>query len=65
MAEYGLGSEVSTRGDVYSYGILLLEMITGKRPTDSMFDGGLNLHNYANVAWPNRVLEIVPKTFKQ
>ena len=65
MTEYGLGSEVSTKGDVYSYGILLLEMITGKRPTDSMFDEGLNLHNYANVAWPNRVLEIVPKTFKQ
>ena len=59
MAEYGLGSEVSTKGDVYSYGILLLEMITGKRPTDSMFDGGLNLHNYASIAWPNRVLEIV------
>ena len=58
MTEYGLGSEVSTKGDVYSYGILLLEMITGKRPTDSMFDEGLNLHNYANVAWPNRVLEI-------
>ena len=58
MAEYGLGSEVSTRGDVYSYGILLLEMITGKRPTDSMFDGGLNLHNYASIAWPNHVLEI-------
>ena len=58
MAEYGLGSEVSTKGDVYSYEILLLEMITGKRPTDSMFDGGLNLHNYASIAWPNRVLEI-------
>ena len=58
MAEYGLGSEESTKGDVYSYGILLLEMITGKRPTDSMFDGGLNLHNYASIAWPNRVLEI-------
>ena len=58
MTEYSLGSEVSTKGDVYSYGILLLEMITGKRPTDSMFDEGLNLHNYANVAWPNRVLEI-------
>ncbi|KAM3701951.1 hypothetical protein ACB098_05G212600 [Castanea mollissima] len=56
--EYGLGSEVSTKGDVYSYGILLLELITGKRPTDSMFDGGLNLHNYASIAWPNRVLEI-------
>ena len=58
MVEYGIGSEVSTKGDVYSYGILLLEMITGKRPTDSVFDGGLNLHNYASIAWPDCVLEI-------
>ncbi|KAL4632598.1 hypothetical protein ACB092_04G063100 [Castanea dentata] len=57
--EYGLGSEVSTKGDVYSYGILLLEMITGKRPTDHMFEGGSNLHNYASMALPNCVLEIV------
>ncbi|KAL4629097.1 hypothetical protein ACB092_05G285000 [Castanea dentata] len=56
--EYGLGSEVSTKGDVYSYGIILLEIITGKRPTDNMFDGVLNLHNYASIAWPNHVLEI-------
>uniref|UniRef100_A0A2N9GDF6 non-specific serine/threonine protein kinase n=1 Tax=Fagus sylvatica TaxID=28930 RepID=A0A2N9GDF6_FAGSY len=57
--EYGLGSVVSTKGDVYSYGILLLEMITGKRPTDSVFEGGLNLHNYAVMALPDRVMEIV------
>ncbi|XP_065622459.1 receptor kinase-like protein Xa21 [Quercus suber] len=56
--EYSLGSEVSTKGDVYSYGILLLEMITGKRPTDHMFEGGFSLHHYASMALPNCVMEI-------
>lgn len=57
--EYGTGSKVSTYGDVYSYGILLLEMITGKRPTDSMFNDAMELHNYVKMALPDRVLEVV------
>ncbi|GLT42762.1 hypothetical protein SLA2020_167460 [Shorea laevis] len=56
--EYGMGSEVTIHGDVYSYGILVLEMMTGKRPTDSLFEGGLNLHNYAKTALPDQVMEI-------
>lgn len=56
--EYGIGSEVSTFGDVYSYGILLLEMITGKRPTDSMFKDGLELHSYVKMALPDRVDDV-------
>ena len=43
IAEYGMGNEVSIYGDVYSYDILLLEMFTGKRPTDNMFHDSLSL----------------------
>ena len=54
-----MGSDASTWGDVYSFGILLLEMFTGKRPTDDMFRDGLNLHNYVVAALPDQVAEIM------
>ncbi|KAF7830963.1 putative LRR receptor-like serine/threonine-protein kinase [Senna tora] len=57
--EYGLGSQVSTHGDVYSYGIVLLEMMTGKRPTDAVFQEGLDLHSHATMALPDQVMTIV------
>uniref|UniRef100_A0A2N9GJ19 non-specific serine/threonine protein kinase n=1 Tax=Fagus sylvatica TaxID=28930 RepID=A0A2N9GJ19_FAGSY len=57
--EYGMGNEVSIYGDVYSYGILLLEMFTGKRPTNSIFQEGLNLHDFVKVALPERIIDIV------
>nr|XP_028962274.1 putative receptor-like protein kinase At3g47110 [Malus domestica] len=56
--EYGMGSKVSTYGDLYSYGILLLEMITSKRPTNDMFKDGMDLRNFVMMALPERVEEI-------
>ena len=62
MTEYGLGSEVSTNGDVYSYGILMLELIIRKKPSDIMFEGDMNLHNFARMALPDHVMDIVDST---
>ncbi|KNA07539.1 hypothetical protein SOVF_170860 [Spinacia oleracea] len=59
--EYGLGAEASPKADIYSYGILLLELMTSKRPTDNMFMEE-NLHMYSKDALHDRVLKIVDST---
>ncbi|KDP34540.1 hypothetical protein JCGZ_11090 [Jatropha curcas] len=57
--EYGVGSEVSTSGDIFSFGVLLLEMFTGKRPTDDMFKESFNLHNFVKKALPEHVTQVI------
>ena len=52
-------NEVSTFGDVYSYGILLLEMFIGKRPTNSIFQDSLNFHDFVKAVLPERIIDIV------
>ncbi|CAL4890883.1 unnamed protein product [Urochloa decumbens] len=63
--EYGMGGEISVEGDVYSYGILLLEMFTSKRPTDPLFQGGQSIHSYVAAAYPERVMEATDPTLVQ
>ncbi|XP_023639072.1 probable LRR receptor-like serine/threonine-protein kinase At3g47570 [Capsella rubella] len=60
--EYGMGGHPSTYGDIYSFGILLLEMFTGKRPTNELFGGNFTLNSYTKSALPERVLDISDKS---
>ncbi|XP_010051570.3 putative receptor-like protein kinase At3g47110 [Eucalyptus grandis] len=57
--EYGSEGKVSTKGDVYSFGILLLEVITGKKPTGEMFNADVSLRQWVGAAIRERVLDIV------
>ncbi|XP_066345137.1 probable LRR receptor-like serine/threonine-protein kinase At3g47570 [Miscanthus floridulus] len=64
--EYGMGYKISTGCDVYSFGVLLLEMLTGKRPTDIMFSDGMSLHKLVSSAYPNGLHEVLdPYMFQE
>ncbi|KAL0377035.1 UNVERIFIED_CONTAM: putative LRR receptor-like serine/threonine-protein kinase [Sesamum calycinum] len=57
--EYGTSNLVSTQGDVYSYGILLLEIFTNRRPTDDSFKEYESLHSFVSTALQDDVMEIM------
>ncbi|KAK4394048.1 putative LRR receptor-like serine/threonine-protein kinase [Sesamum angolense] len=57
--EYGTSNLVSTQGDVYSYGILLLEIFTNRRPTDDSFKEYESLHSFVSTALQDDVKEIM------
>ncbi|KAG8379551.1 hypothetical protein BUALT_Bualt07G0100800 [Buddleja alternifolia] len=55
--EYGLEGLVSTRCDVYSYGIMLIEIFTRKRPSDDMFGQNFSLRIWVERSLPNQVID--------
>ena len=57
--EYGYGSNPTTKGDVYSFGVLVLEMVTRRKPTDDMFETGLSLHRWVKTHYHGRANAVV------
>ncbi|XP_020416818.1 receptor kinase-like protein Xa21 isoform X2 [Prunus persica] len=59
--EYGLEGMVSTRGDVYSFGIVVMETFTRRKPTDEMFDGEMNLKQWIanSLVFPDAMIDEV------
>ncbi|PHU19264.1 hypothetical protein BC332_10415, partial [Capsicum chinense] len=55
--EYGLDGLVSTKCDVYSYGIMLLETFTRRKPNE--FEGDLSLKQWVSYSLPEAVMDVV------
>lgn len=58
-AEYGREGKVSRKGDVYSYGIMLMETFTRKKPTDEIFIGEMSLRSWVSESLCVTVVEVV------
>ncbi|XXG58590.1 hypothetical protein AAC387_Pa04g0868 [Persea americana] len=63
--EYGLGRHASTKGDVYSYGVLLLEIVIGKRPTDVIFQAGSSVHEWVKSHYPHNLDPIIEQALQR
>ncbi|XP_019169248.1 PREDICTED: receptor kinase-like protein Xa21 [Ipomoea nil] len=57
--EYGREGLVSTRSDMYSYGIMLIEVFTRTQPGDEMFNEDSSLRSWVQNAFPTEIGHVI------
>ncbi|PHT89806.1 hypothetical protein T459_04919 [Capsicum annuum] len=63
--EYGQDGIVSTSCDVYSFGILMMETFTRRRPGDEIFSGDFSIRRWVNDSFPSRIHKVVDANLVQ
>ncbi|KAK2354996.1 receptor kinase protein Xa21 [Trifolium repens] len=63
--EHGSKGIVSVKGDVFSYGIMLMEIFTRRKPTDDMFGAELSLKTWISGSLPNSIMEVLDSNLVQ
>ncbi|KAM7515144.1 hypothetical protein LguiA_004727 [Lonicera macranthoides] len=57
--EYGREGIVSTKGDVYSYAVLLMETFTRKKPSDEMFNDEMTIRSWVYEASFSSIVQVL------